>query len=105
MSGVLRVGVLGCGNVGSAVVRMLQEHAEDIVRRSGVAIEVARVAVRDPSKRREVSIPPELLTADPHEVAADPNIHVVVEVIGGIEPARSLILEAFDSGKAVVTAN
>src|SRR6266700_2627575 len=105
MDEVMRVGLLGCGNVGAAVARMLLEHAEDIQARSGARIEVARVAVRDLSKPREVPVPSGAFTDDAAGVAGDPDVDVVVEVIGGIEPARSLILRAFDTGKSVVTAN
>lgn len=105
MTKVVRVGLLGCGNVGAAVVRMLFDHAEEIARRAGAAIEVRKVAVRDLAKPRRAPIPRELLTTDPLEVVTDPAVDVVVEVIGGIEPARSLILAAFSAGKPVVTAN
>jgi len=105
MAKVVRVGLLGCGNVGAAVVRMLFDHAGEIARRAGAAIEVRRVAVRDLEKPRGVSVPRELLTADPGQVVGDPDVDVIVEVIGGIEPARSLILAAFSTGKPVVTAN
>jgi homoserine dehydrogenase len=105
MSGTLRVGLLGCGNVGAAVARMLHEHADDIARRAGLHIKVARIAVRDPSKGRDVPVAPERFTDDALSVAGDPDIDVVVELIGGIEPARGLILRAFACGKSVVTAN
>jgi homoserine dehydrogenase len=105
MTPVLRVGLLGCGNVGAAVVRMLHEHAEEIERRSGRRIEVVRVAVRDPARDRGVPCPPDRFTADPFEVVRDPQVEVVVELIGGTEPARSLLLEAFALGKPAVTAN
>jgi homoserine dehydrogenase len=105
MAKVVRVGLLGCGNVGAAVVRMLFDHAGEIARRAGAAIEVRRVAVRDLHKPRGASVPRELLTTDPAQVVGDPDVDVIVEVIGGIEPARSLILAAFSAGKPVVTAN
>ncbi|HXF57019.1 MAG TPA: homoserine dehydrogenase [Actinomycetota bacterium] len=105
MADVLRVGLLGCGNVGAAVVRMLHEHAEEIERRSGRRIEVARVAVRDPGRDRRVPCPRERFTAHPFDVVRDPEVDVVVELIGGIEPPRSLLLEAFAHGKPAVTAN
>src|SRR2546421_5840708 len=105
MGEVLRVGLLGCGNVGAAVARMLADHADEIELRCGSRIEVARVAVRNLSKERGVPVPARHFTHDAHEVVADPDVDVVVEVIGGIEPARSLILEAFSLGKSVVTAN
>jgi len=101
----LRVGLLGCGNVGAAVVRMLHDNADDIVRRSGAHIDIVRVAVRDLSKERHVPLDPDMFTTDARGVAGEAWADVVVELIGGIEPARSLILEAFAAGKSVVTAN
>src|SRR5438874_1422887 len=105
MGSVCRVGLLGCGNVGAAVVRMLGDHASDIERRAGVRLEVARVAVRDLSLDRGVSFPPDVLTTDASSVVADPSIDLVAEVIGGIDPARTLSLTAFVHGKPVATAN
>ncbi len=101
----LRVGLLGCGNVGAAVVRMLHDNADDIARRSGAHIDIVRVAVRDLSKERHVPLDPDMFTTDARGVAGEAWADVVVELIGGIEPARSLILEAFAAGKSVVTAN
>jgi homoserine dehydrogenase len=101
----LRVGLLGCGTVGTAVTRLLHDHREDIARRAGCRLEVSRIAVRDPSKRREVPVHPSAFTADPMEVVDDPDIDIVCELMGGSEPARSLILAAFDCDKPVVTAN
>ena len=102
---VLRVGMLGCGNVGAAVVRLLEEHREDIGRRAGCRLAITKVAVRDPSKSRDVPLPASRFTADPMEVVEDPGIDIVCELIGGSEPAGSLILAAFDRDKPVVTAN
>jgi homoserine dehydrogenase len=102
---VCRVGLLGCGNVGAAVVRMLADHASDIERRAGVRLEVARVAVRDSARHRGLPVRPDVFTADAAAVVSDPSIDVVAEVIGGVEPARALILSAFEHGKPVVTAN
>jgi len=101
----LRVGLLGCGTVGSAVVRLLHEHREDIGRRAGCRLEVSRVAVRDPTKRRDVPLDPSAFTADPMDVIDDPDVNIVCELMGGSEPAGSLILAAFDRDKPVVTAN
>lgn len=105
MGGSLRIGLLGCGNVGAAVVRMLHDHAADIERRAGLPVEVARIAVRDPARARDVPVPPSIFTADARGVVGDPGIDVVVELIGGIEPARTLVLGAMAAGKSVVTAN
>jgi homoserine dehydrogenase len=101
----VRVGLLGCGHVGSALVRLIDEHADVIESRAGVRIEVARVAVRNLARERDVPIPAGRFTHDAEDVVADPAVDVVVEVIGGIEPARSLITEALKAGKPVVTAN
>jgi homoserine dehydrogenase len=101
----LRVGLLGCGTVGTAVTRLLHEHREDITRRTGCRLEVSKVAVRDPSKRRDVPLHPSAFTADPMEVIDDPDVDIVCELMGGSEPAGSLILAAFDRDKPVVTAN
>ncbi len=101
----LRVGLLGCGTVGTAVARLLLEHREDIARRAGCRLEVSKVAVRDPSKRRDVPLHASAFTADPMDVIDDPDVDIVCELMGGSEPAGSLILAAFDRDKPVVTAN
>jgi len=101
----LRVGLLGCGTVGTAVARLLHEHREDIARRAGCRLEVSKVAVRDPSKRRDVPVDASAFTADPMDVIDDPDVDIVCELMGGSEPAGSLILAAFDRDKPVVTAN
>jgi len=99
------VGLLGCGVVGSQVVRLLREQAGDFAARVGAPLELAGVAVRRPGRRRLVEIDPSLLTTDAMELATRPDVDIVVEVIGGIEPSRSLLLAAMKTGKSVVTAN
>jgi homoserine dehydrogenase len=101
----IRIGLLGCGVVGGATARILIDHARELERRSGVAIEIGQIAVRSLSKPRAVSLPDDKWTTDPWAVVGNPSIDVVVEVIGGIEPARDLILEALKTNKHVVTAN
>ncbi|MGH9244957.1 MAG: homoserine dehydrogenase [Acidimicrobiales bacterium] len=101
----VRVGILGCGNVGAALVQLLHTNGDDVTSRTGIQLEVARVAVRSVTKERPVSLPDGVLTRDALEVTTDPGIDVVVEVIGGIEPARELIATALQAGKPVVTAN
>jgi homoserine dehydrogenase len=101
----LRVGLLGCGNVGGALAALLTEDRDRISARTGLSLELAAIAVRSPSRQRAVNLADELFTTDAHAVVGDPGIDVIVEVIGGIEPARTLILTALKSGKPVVTAN
>jgi homoserine dehydrogenase len=101
----VRVGLLGCGNVGAALVELVRTRSDDIAARTGLALEVARVAVRSVTKERSVALPDGVLTHDAAGVVTDPGIDVVVEVIGGIEPARELTLDAIKSGKPVITAN
>jgi homoserine dehydrogenase len=101
----VRLGVLGCGHVGAALVRLLHERRADIAARTGLDLLVTRVAVRSTARAREVDLPPDVLTTDAAGVVADPDIDVIVEVIGGVEPARHLILDALKAGKPVVTAN
>ena len=101
----VRVGLLGCGNVGAAVIELIRTRSGDIAARTGLSLEVARVAVRSITKERSVALPEGVLTHDAAGVVTDPDIDVVVEVIGGIEPARELTLDAIKAGKPVVTAN
>jgi homoserine dehydrogenase len=101
----LRIGLLGCGNVGAALVRIVEAQRAIVADRTGLDLEVTRVAVRNLSAQRDVDLADGVLTRDAHAVVADPDVDVVVEAIGGIEPARELILEALKHGKPVVTAN
>jgi homoserine dehydrogenase len=104
--GPLRVALLGCGTVGSEVFRLLGEQAVDLAARVGAPLQVAGVAVRDPSGRaRAAGVPDELVTTDAMGLVTRPDLDIVVEMIGGIEPARSLLLAAMRTGKSVVTAN
>ncbi len=105
MTRSVRVALLGCGVVGSQVARLLTSQSADLSQRVGASVELAGVAVRRIDKPRHVDLPPELLTTDAEGLATRADIDVVVEVIGGIEPARSLILAALESGASVVTAN
>jgi homoserine dehydrogenase len=99
----LRVALLGCGVVGTEVARLLTKHAAELALRVGAPVELVGIAVRRMGRQRDVDVPPELFTTDAAELVKRADI--VVEVIGGIEPARSLILHAMASGAAVVTAN
>jgi homoserine dehydrogenase len=99
----MRIALLGCGTVGSEVVRLLDEQAADLTARIGAPLELAGIAVRRPA--RHAGIPAGLLTTDAQSLVERPDVDVVVEVIGGIEPARTLLLAAMKTGKSVVTAN
>ena len=101
----VKVALLGCGVVGSQVARLLQEQADDLGARVGARVELAGVAVRRLGIPRAVDLPEELFTTDAEALVARDDIDVVVEVIGGIEPARSLILAALEHGASVVSAN
>jgi len=101
----LKVALLGCGVVGTEVARLLTEQADDLALRVGARLELAGIAVRRVGHRRSPAIDRSLLTADPLALATRPDVDIVVEVIGGIEPARSLLLAALKGGKPVVTAN
>ncbi len=99
----LQVALLGHGNVGSEVYRLLTAQGTHLAQRIGAPVEVAGVAVQRPGRHPQV--PPALLTTDAMSLAARPGIDIVVELIGGIEPARSLLTAALQAGKSVVTAN
>ena len=101
----LNVAVLGCGSVGSQVVRLLTEQAGDLTARVGAPVRLVGVAVRRIDAPRDVEVPEGLLTTDAAGLVARDDVDLVVEVIGGIEPARSLILAALEGGASVVTAN
>lgn len=103
--GAVGLGLLGFGVVGSAVYRLIEEGQPWDRSAAGVPLAIRRVAVRHPERVRNPALPPAIVTADPWSVVEDPGIGVVIEVMGGLEPARSLVLRALDLGKVVVTAN
>lgn len=103
------MGVLGCGNVGAAFVRLIDAEADAIALRTGICLEVTRIAVRDLGKERlpeldRVALDKRLCT-DAHSIVTDPEVDLVVELIGGVSPARELLLAAFAAGKPVVSGN
>lgn len=104
MNDVVKVALLGCGSVGSQVARLLREQADDLAARVGAPLELVGIAVRRPELHRDTEVPADLLTTDAHALVTS-GVDVVIEVIGGIEPARSLILAALENGASVVTAN
>jgi homoserine dehydrogenase len=103
-AGPLRVALLGCGTVGTEVARLITEQATDLQARVGRPLELVGIAVRRPNRSRP-GIDPGLFTTDAESLVSRDDIDLVIEVIGGIEPARSLILTALKHGASVVTAN
>jgi homoserine dehydrogenase len=99
------LGLLGCGIVGSGAARHLLREREAIARAVGAPVEIRRVAVRNLAKKRDVDLDHSIFTHETADVVSDPSVDVVVEAMGGIEPARSCIQQAIDLGKPVVTAN
>ncbi|MGI8576509.1 MAG: homoserine dehydrogenase [Nocardioidaceae bacterium] len=105
MTQPVRIALLGCGVVGSAVATLLAQHRVDLEARCGGPLELVGVAVRRLDRRRDVDLPRSIFTADAEALVTREDVDVVIEVIGGIEPARSLLLAALESGASVVTAN
>ncbi len=105
MSMQVGVGFLGAGTVGSTLIRRLMFESDHIAAKTGLRMVVEDIAVRDITKDRGIKIPPDLLTSRPDRVVDNPRVQIVVEVMGGLEPAGSLVERALQSGKAVVTAN
>ncbi|MBM3945495.1 MAG: homoserine dehydrogenase, partial [SAR202 cluster bacterium] len=101
----LGIGLLGMGVVGSGLARVMTERGDWLAQRAGRPLALRRVLVRDTYKRRDVHLPHRVVTDRPEEVLADPDIHIVVEALGGTKPARELVLTAIEMGKHVVTAN
>jgi len=99
------IGLIGCGNVGTGVAKLLLEHPERMAARAGRRLELRRVVVRDATKARQVTLPPGILTTELRDVLHDPQIQVVVEVVGGTDYAKRAVLDALAHGKHVVTAN
>ena len=100
----LTIGMLGCGVVGSQVVRLLLEDSGDFAARSGAKLTLKKIAVRDAKVKRE-KVPASLITTDADSVVDDPAIDIIIEVMGGLEPARKLLLRAIGNGKSIITAN
>ena len=101
----INVGLLGLGTVGSGVATTLLNRREFLTRRTGIPLVLKKVCVRHPRRSRPVRIDPRLVTGNPTAILEDPDIHIVVELMGGIHPAKELVLKAIENGKPVVTAN
>lgn len=105
MKSDVSIGLLGLGTVGCGVVRLIRQHQEELVHQLGREVKVKRILVRNIEKDRGVDIDPASVTTNPDEILNDPEIDVVVEVIGGIDEARRYIVKAIENKKHVVTAN
>jgi homoserine dehydrogenase len=101
----IEIGILGLGVVGSGTVALLQRNRQEIEQKIGLPLHIRRIAVRDLTKPRAVEVDRALLTNDPYEVLNDPDIDIICELIGGVEPAREFVMHALENGKQVVTAN
>lgn len=102
----ISIGLLGLGVVGSGVIQLINNHQEELVHQLGCGVSVKRVLVRDLEKaRNKAQVDPEFLTTNADDVLNDPEIDVIVEVMGGVEETRKYILKAFENGKHVITAN
>jgi homoserine dehydrogenase len=101
----LKVALLGCGVVGSQVARLLAGQAADLSARAGGPLEIAGIAVARPELDRHVPVPAALITGDAMALVTRPDVDIVIELMGGIEPARSLLQAALESGTSVITAN
>ncbi|MCR2822171.1 homoserine dehydrogenase [Lederbergia panacisoli] len=105
MKNYISIGLLGLGTVGSGVVQLIKNHQEELVHQVGCEVKVKSILVRDVEKERDIQIGQTHLTTDPNDVLHDPEIDIVIEVIGGVEEAREHIIQALDAKKHVVTAN
>ncbi len=105
MTSPLGIALLGCGTVGGGVARLLLQQADRLAARAGRPLVLRRVVVRDLAKPRAVELPDGLLTTDLRQVLRDPSIHVVAELAGGVDWAKTAVLSALEAGKDVVTAN
>lgn len=101
----IRIALLGLGNVGRGVWKILNSNKEEIMKRSGYEVEIGKILVRDKNKPRGIEVPDEIVTTDFNEILEDESIKIVVEVMGGIEPAREYMLKCMDKKKHIVTAN
>jgi homoserine dehydrogenase len=101
----IKIGLMGLGTVGTGVVRILEGHKADLLKQTGVEIQIGKILVQNLEKERSIAVDPDWVTNDPNSVLFDPEIQIIVEVIGGIHPAKEYILQALENGKHVVTAN
>ncbi len=101
----INIGLVGLGTVGTGVVKVLRSEAKAIEARTGLRLVLKKICVKSVSKKRAVQVHRHLLTTNPNDLINDPHIHILVELIGGIHPAKDIIFKALSNGKQVVTAN
>ncbi|WP_458412021.1 homoserine dehydrogenase [Schinkia sp. CFF1] len=101
----ISIGLLGLGTVGSGVVQIVERHQDKLMHQVGCPVEITKIVVKNLNKQRDIEIDPSKLTTDPNEVIENPNIDIVVEVMGGIEETRNYVIKALRNKKHVVTAN
>lgn len=101
----IRIGLLGLGTVGSGVVKIIQDHQDKLMHQVGCPVTIKKVLVKDIDKKREADLPKEVLTTEVYDVIDDPEVDVIIEVIGGVEQTKQYLLDALSAKKHVVTAN
>lgn len=102
---IVKVGIVGLGTVGTGVARLLREHGDRLARQAGRQVLLKHAVVRDPSRPRDIDLPPDMLSDDLRRITGDPEITVAALLVGGLEPARTMAIELLESGKDLVTAN
>ena len=95
----IKVALFGLGTIGTGVAKILHRHSDRLTRATGKKIELAKICDRDLTTRRDIELPPGIMTDDAESIVADPNISVAIELIGGIEPARTFVLRLLENGK------
>ena len=101
----ISIGLLGLGTVGTGVVKIISNHQDKLMHQVGCPVEIKKILVKDLVKERDLTIPSDMLTVSSDEIICDPDIDVIIEVIGGVEETRKLLLQALNNKKHVVTAN
>ena len=101
----INIGLMGLGNVGAGTYKTLEMNFDSILANTGIDFKITKILVKDLEKQRDINVPKDLLTQNPDDLVSDPNIDIIAELLGGIEPATDYMLKAMQNGKHVVTAN
>ncbi|QIB69990.1 homoserine dehydrogenase [Aminipila butyrica] len=101
----IKIGLLGLGNIGTGTYKTLEMNKVQITEATGLNLEISKILERDTTRERDITVVPQQFTQDPDEIFRDPEIDIVIELLGGIEPATTFMLEAMKNKKSVVTAN